>query len=163
MEGVLQTWNKWWSQTVHRNKWFPASCSGTACGLKGHDRKRAVCHAHNTQQHSTLEWDRLCCSRPLRLQRLQILFMRTHKTSPSLFCPSLLFQYQPALCLKWAVCAFWMMLVTISLHNQESRTEIDQTLSTFRGVNEPHKARLSVGPGAQFVCTVITPTVAVPR
>ena len=47
------------------------------------------------------------------------------------FAPLHFSNSSPALCwLKLAAWVFWMMLVTTSLHEQKSRTEIDQTLST---------------------------------
>lgn len=87
--------------------------------------------------------------------------------SPILYCCSSWdFQQRPALCSPiWAVCIsewrLWQPNYT-STSEAWALTEIDLTLSTSRESMSPRKARLSVRPGAQFVCSVITQIVAVP-
>lgn len=98
------------------------------CALRGRDRtkeKRNVCHPQATQR-TGVKWALLCWS-PVCPQSFTI----------SVFVPLHFSNGSPALCwLKLAAWAFWMMLVTTSLHEQKSRTEIDQALSTSHPVSQ---------------------------
>ena len=101
------------------------------------------------------------------IERHQGPFMLTHKTTPFLFCFLLCFSNnirlsvsnEPAVFSEWCL---WQPHYTN--RSQELNPNWDWSVSEhIQRVNEPQKARLSVRPGAWFVCTVITPFEAVPR